>query len=79
MRVKQHTSTLDHYHEDITTIGSGLAYIFQNGIVLEGTWHKLNRESQIVFKNQQGEEIKLKPGRIWLSVIPESYGKITYD
>ena len=79
MRVKQHTSPLDHYHEDITTIGSGSAYIFQNGTVLEGTWHKLNRESQIVFKNQQGEEIKLKPGRIWLSAIPESYGKITYD
>ena len=50
-----------------------------NGTVLEGTWHKLNRESQIVFKNQQGEEIKLKPGRIWLSAIHESYGKITYD
>ena len=79
MRVNQQTSPLDHYHEDITTIGSRLAYIFQNGTVLEGTWHKLSRESQFVFKNQQGEEIKLKPGRIWLSAIPESYGKITYD
>ena len=79
MRVKQHTSPLDHYHEDITTIGSGPAYIFQNGTVLEGTWHKSSRESQFIFKNQQGEEIKLKPGRTWLSAIPESYGEITYD
>ena len=79
MRVKQRTSPLDHYHEDITTIGSGSAYIFQNGTVFEGSWHKSDRSSQIIFKDSNGKIIKLKPGRTWISAIPESYGKISYD
>lgn len=79
MRVKQRTSPLDHYHEDITTIGSGSTYIFQNGTVFEGSWHKSDRSSQIIFKDSNGEIIKLKPGRTWISAIPESYGKISYD
>ena len=79
MRVKPRTSPLDHYHEDITTIGSGSAYIFQNGTVFEGSWHKSDRSSQIIFKDSNGEIIKLKPGRTWISAIPESYGKISYD
>lgn len=79
LKVNQRTSPLDHYHEDITTIGSGPAYIFQNGTVFEGSWHKKDSNSQIIFKDPQGELIKLKPGRVWISAIPESYGKISYD
>lgn len=79
MRVKERTSPLDGYHEDITTTGSGKVHIFQNGTVFEGTWHKANRESQISFKTTTGEEIKLKPGRTWISAIPDSYGKLSYE
>lgn len=79
MRVKERTSPLDGYHEDITTTGSGIAHIFQNGTVFEGTWHKANRDTQISFKAASGEEIKLKPGRTWISAIPDSYGKLSYE
>lgn len=79
IRVKEQTSLLDHYHEDITTIGSGKAYVFQNGTVFEGTWQKNDRMSQLTFKNNQGETIKLKPGQTWISAIPDSYGKISYE
>ena len=79
MRVKERTSPLDGYHEDITTTGSGKVHIFQNGTVFEGAWHKANRESQISFKTTTGEEIKLKPGRTWISAIPDSYGKLSYE
>ncbi len=67
----------DNYHEDITTIGSGKAYIFQNGIAEEGTWNKASRDDQIVFKNGDGEEIKLAPGQTFVSAIPE-YGSIEF-
>lgn len=78
IKVQERTSPLDNYHEDITTTGSGTAYIFQNGTFYEGIWQKNNRTSQISFKKQSGEDIKIKPGRIWISAIPNSYGQITY-
>jgi len=67
----------DNYHEDITTIGSGRAVIFQNGTATEGTWNKASQAEQIIFKNGAGEEIKLAVGQLWISAIPD-YGSINY-
>lgn len=68
----------DNYHERITTIGTGKVYIFQNGDVVEGTWEKASRESQIVFKDGSGVEIKLVPGQTFVSAIPD-YGSVEYN
>ncbi|MBQ3320712.1 DUF3048 domain-containing protein [Candidatus Saccharibacteria bacterium] len=67
----------DNYHEDITTTGSGNAYIFQNGGVIEGTWSKPTRDDQITFSDKNGKEIKLAPGQTFVSAIP-NYGSIDY-
>lgn len=67
----------DNYHEDITTSGSGKAYVFQNGSVVEGTWNKSNKNEQIKFLDNNGNEIKLAPGQTFISAIP-SYGSIAY-
>lgn len=79
MSVKERTSPLDNYHEEITTIGSGKVAIFQNGTIFEGTWQKADRQSQLTFKSTSGEEIKLKPGRIWISAIPDSHGQVSFQ
>lgn len=79
MTVKERTSPLDNYHEEITTIGSGKVSIFQNGTILEGTWQKADRQSQLIFKFTSGEEIKIKPGRTWISAIPDSYGQLSFQ
>lgn len=76
--VVQEKRASDNYHEDITAIGSGKAYIFQNGDVTEGTWIKDDRASQIVFKDAAGAEISLVPGQTWISAIP-NYGSINYE
>lgn len=68
----------DNYHEKITTIGSGKAYIFQNGVVFEGTWEKTAKNTQIIFKNTNGEEIKLAPGQTFISAVP-TYGSVSYE
>ena len=68
----------DNYHEDITSIGSGKAYIFQNGEVIEGTWSKPDKASQIVFKDASGAEIALVPGQTWISAVP-TYGSVNYE
>ena len=67
----------DGYHEDITTRGTGDATIFQNGTVIEGTWFKASDREQIVFRDQDGNEIKLTPGQVWIAAVPQ-YGDVIY-
>ena len=67
----------DNYHEDITTLGSGDAYIFQNGTAIRGTWKKASREEQITFTDESGSEIKLAPGQTFVSAIP-TYGSVEF-
>lgn len=67
----------DNYHEDITMIGVGDAYLFQNGIAIKGTWSKPSRNDQIKFFDENGEEVKLAPGQTFISAIPQ-YGGVEY-
>lgn len=67
----------DNYHEDITTTGSGTAYIFQNGTATKGTWTKNTRADQIKFHDEKGNEIALNPGQVIVSAIP-NYGWVEY-
>lgn len=68
----------DNYHEDIKTLGSGSAYVFQNGEVIEGTWAKSAQDSQIIFRDNDGNEIKFTPGQLWITAVPE-YGTVTWE
>ena len=51
------------------TIGSGQAFVFQDGIVIPGTWHKADNKTQFTFTDAAGAELKLNPGQTWLSVV----------
>lgn len=50
-------------------IGSGKVYIFQDGVMSEGTWAKTSPKSQITFKDAGGNPIKLNAGQTWVSVV----------
>lgn len=76
MLVEQYTMR-DGYHEQIETIGSGNAYIFQNGTIIEGTWQKNSQDDQIVFRDTAGSEISFAPGQLWIAAIP-STGGVSY-
>ena len=67
----------DNYHEDIKVIGSGKAYIFQNGTAVEGTWSKGSRNEQIKFFDGDGNEVALVPGQTFVSAVP-NYGSVEY-
>lgn len=60
----------DGYREQINTIGSGPAYVFQNGTVTEGTWSKADAKVQIHFKDAAGKDIPLNPGQTWITALP---------
>ena len=75
--IVQEKKSWDNYHEDITTTGSGSAYVFQNGTIITGTWHKGSKEEQFKFYDEAGNEIALVPGQTWISAIPQ-YGSVEY-
>lgn len=77
LHVRESTMS-DNYHEQITTIGSGLADIFQNGEHISAHWRKSAQSSQIIFTDNDGNEIQLAPGQLWISAIPQ-FGQVYYE
>lgn len=75
--VVQERRASDNYHEDITTVGSGSAYIFQNGSAMKGMWRKPSVAEQIRFYDDSGAEIALAPGQTFVEAMP-GYGSIEY-
>lgn len=75
--VVQESRASDNYHEDITTLGTGDVYIFQNGTAIAGTWAKNSVEEQIKFFDSEGNEIALAPGQTFVTAVP-SYGSVEY-
>lgn len=67
----------DNYHEDITTLGTGEAVIFQNGYAMQGRWEKNTVADQIRFYDTTGAEIALAPGQTFVEAVP-NYGSIDY-
>ena len=66
------------YYSDYSYIGSGQAYIFQNGGLTIGNWSKSSNSSQIMFTTSNGQNIALDPGQVWITVI-SSTSDVTYN
>jgi hypothetical protein len=67
----------DHKHSVYGTIGSGQAFIFQDGTVTPATWTKAARNEQFKFTDTAGKPIGLNPGQTWLTAIG-SAGGVSY-
>lgn len=57
----------DGIHSVYKTIGSGTAYIFQDGNVTEATWEKTSAKSQITFKDAAGKPVTFNAGQTWIT------------
>ncbi len=79
MKVPMQTVFEDGYRQQINTIGSGSAYIFQDGTAQEGTWTKNSKTEQITFKNPAGETIPLARGQTWLTAVPDTTGGVSWQ
>jgi hypothetical protein len=51
------------------SIGTGRAYVFQDGIVTICNWSKTSDTSNFTFKDDSGAVVKLNPGKTWLTVV----------
>ncbi len=57
---------------DYELVGSGKVTVFQDGNVEVGTWKRSSRSSQMTFVDDDGDEIKLNPGQVWMTAISPS-------
>lgn len=67
----------DGQHTDYKTTGTGSMYVFQDGIVQEGTWSKPTRQAQWVFTDKAGKVIAFNPGQTWISMV-DSTSSVIY-
>ena len=74
MKVQEQTILQDGYREDITTVGTGQAYIFQDGTEQTVTWHKDSTASQIYFTDANGARVALARGQTWIAAVPGNEG-----
>ena len=68
----------DGYHSMYNTIGSGKAYVFQDGTVTIGTWHKADKYTNFTFTDAAGKPLALDPGQTWITALASS-GEVNYN
>lgn len=56
-------------HSVYQATGSGQLFVFQDGGLVQGTWHKPSREAQFEFKDAAGQPISLNNGQSWVTVV----------
>ncbi|MHB8733417.1 MAG: DUF3048 domain-containing protein [bacterium] len=60
-------------HEDTWTyddVGSGPAWVVEDGVVTPATWHKESRGARLVFTDSSGAEIAMNRGPQWIEIVP---------
>jgi len=50
--------------------GKGKVLVFHGGSVVQGTWQKKTRDSQITLTTKKGAEIKVPAGRVYTELVP---------
>lgn len=58
------------------TAGTGLAYVFAEGKVVEGTWQRDEITEWFALTDMNGDTIQVPPGQVWISLVPDSTGLI---
>lgn len=69
----------DGWREQIDTIGSGEAYVFQDGVVQLVTWSKPTRQAQLTFTGEGGKPVALARGQTWITAVPADDGGVTWQ
>lgn len=56
------------------TTGSGRAYVFADGAVVDGTWERETESDWFTLTDESGEIIDVPPGKVWVSLVPSNSG-----
>lgn len=60
------------------TTGSGVAYVFAEGKVMEGTWERETETDWFRLTDMNGEILLVPPGKVWVSLVPDNSG-LSYE
>jgi hypothetical protein len=60
------------------TTGSGQAWVFADGKVVEGTWERETETEWYTLTDADGNTIAVPPGQVWISLVPDT-GELTYE
>jgi hypothetical protein len=53
-----------------SVVGEGIAWIFSDGKLIRGTWHRSTRDEVIQYLDAAGLPVKLVPGSTWVELLP---------
>lgn len=56
----------------LDTVGTGDAFLFYDGVVVQGTWARESIEEFFTLTTEDDEPIVLPPGRLWLNIFPNT-------
>ncbi|HEY4964036.1 MAG TPA: DUF3048 domain-containing protein [Candidatus Saccharimonadales bacterium] len=62
------------YYSDYNFVGSGQAYIFQDGTLTIGQWTKSSNSAQILFTDSNSKPLALDPGQTWITAVSTPAG-----
>lgn len=60
--------------QELTQVGSGTGYYCTNGKAIPIKWEKTSKKTKTYFYTEDGEELKLNPGKTWVSIIGSAEG-----
>jgi len=69
LRVENTTVFEDGYRQSYKVIGSGDAYVFQDGTVREVTWTKADAKSPLQLVEAGGKPVALNRGQTWITAV----------
>ena len=65
------TSVADSRSPEAQTTGTGVVWVFADGLYVEGTWSRADNRSGWTLTADDGSLIELTPGRTWVELIRE--------
>jgi len=75
LQAKHTTTDIDEgygsFSVRIDLLGQGSALVFRDGWMTEGTWVRQSEEEMIAIVDGDGDPIPLKPGNVWVQVVPD--------
>jgi Protein of unknown function (DUF3048) N-terminal domain/Protein of unknown function (DUF3048) C-terminal domain len=74
---KKITDVLGNPSTEIADVtGSGRAVLFRDGRAIKGRWSRKSRVEPVHFATRSGDEMQLKPGTVWIELVPSSKGDV---
>lgn len=67
----------DGTHTAYGALGTGQAYIFQDGTATQVTWKKSTRQENFTFTDNTGKAVQLNPGQTWFVAVGDA-SRVTY-